>query len=49
MRQYVYDSWNSVMDVDKESTTTHPRLEYQTHGTTGSCMDVVYRFFNVGW
>ena len=44
MRQFVYDSWNSVMDADK-NPLRHIPDQYQTYDVTGSCVDVVYCVF----
>ena len=41
MRQFIYDSWNSVMDGDRNPLRHIPDTN-QTYDTTGSCVDVVY-------
>ena len=40
MRQFVYDSWNSVMNAEKNPSETYSRFTDQTYGFTNSCMDV---------
>ena len=40
MRQFVYDSWNSVMNAERKPSETYSRFADQTYDFTNSCMDV---------
>ena len=42
MREFVYDSWNSVMNAEINSKIFHPTNK--AYGATSTCLDVVYCF-----
>ena len=48
MRKFVYDSWNSVMDANKNPLRHIPDLQVR-HMVTSPCVDVVRCVFAVYW